>query len=85
MTDIVGLSAAATVCAKSVTVTLTGASSGWLTDAIKLAATTLTTSLSDGYLLDVKVAGCGVTAVDGTTYLGGCVATSTSNAICISS
>lgn len=83
MTDIVGLAAQAGVCAKSVTVTLTGATSGWLTDALKLVATGLTTSLSDGYLIDVKIAGAGATVVATAEWIGGCVATSTSNAICI--
>merc|ERR1712153_117741 len=83
MTDIVGLAAQATICVKSVTVTLTGATSGWLTDPMKLIATGLTTSLSDGYLIDVKIAGAGADAVADGNWVGGCIATSTSNAVCI--
>merc|ERR1712086_1038325 len=82
-TDIVGLAAQATICVKSVTVTPTGATSGWLTDPMKLIATGLTTSLSDGYLIDVKIAGAGADAVADGNWVGGCIATSTSNAVCI--
>ena len=82
MVDVVGLTASLAGCSKSVTVTLAGSASGWYTDAIKTASATLSTD-SDGYTMTVSIAGAGLTGPAVSEFVGGCLATATSNAVCI--
>merc|ERR1711935_715184 len=70
-------------CPKKVTADLTGAASGWLSDTNAKIWTGLTTSTSDGYKLTVGITGVGDTALLADKHAGGCVATATSNAMCI--
>jgi hypothetical protein len=85
MVELNGAAAAAVDCPISIKATLIGSASGWLTDANKLIWTGLTTSTSDGYKLTIAIAGSGTEARVATEFTGGCVATATSNAMCISS
>jgi uncharacterized protein YbaA (DUF1428 family) len=78
-----GAAATAADCPKSITALLAGSASGWLTDANKLIWTGLTTSTSDGYKLTISIKGVGNTVLADTKVIGGCVATATSNAMCI--
>jgi len=80
-----GAAAYAVDCPKSITATLVGSASGWLTDANKLIWTGLTTSTSDGYKLTIAIYGPGSVVLADAKNLGGCVATATSNAMCIRS
>ena len=75
--------AAALDCPLKVTADLAGAASGWLSDTNAKIWTGLTTSTSDGYKLTVSITGVGNAALAADKAAGGCVATATSNAMCI--
>merc|ERR1712194_168757 len=85
MTEVVlNEATASTDCPKKVTADLIGAASGWLSDTNAKIWTGLTTSTSDGYKLTVSITGVGNTILAvNLKVAGGCVATATSNAMCI--
>ena len=80
--NISGVTTTAINCPKIVNITLAGSASGWYTDAIKTASPALST-FSDGYKITFSIGGTGSTTLITSKAAGGCIATATSNAVCV--